>query len=76
MNGIPKPCPRVAARRPAYEPRGKCKCLVCAEYEQIEDVAQFHAEEGARLVAMAFLTVMEDIRVGKKPPYDLAKCFD
>lgn len=76
MKGIPKPCKRTAKRRPHYEPRGKCNCAVCGEYEQLNDVAEFHDQQGARNVAMNFLAIMEEIRLGRRPPYDLSVCFD
>ena len=76
MKGIPKPCRSVAARRPLYEPRCRCKCRICGEYEQLQDVVEFHHAEGARSVALNFLAVMEDIRLEKRPPFDLSVCFD
>ncbi len=74
--GIPKPCKRPAARRPTYHARCGCDCHLCREFEQLDDVAQFHINPWARLAASQMIGLLQAIKEGRLGGVSAESLFD
>lgn len=67
---------RRARRLPTYHVRGPCSCSVCAEREQLHDLAQWSPAMPLRILAMTFLGAIEAVDQGRLGAFGLGNCFD
>ena len=67
---------RRAARVAPFHVRGSCDCAVCSEREQLHDVAAWHPEASARVIALSLLGAMEAVHNGRVGSIELMQLFD